>query len=274
MSIVLIIPTTDTVCSVNETSMAINLNRGDLTLVPLQSWEMLHLATYYKKMLSLFAKLSSILEIDLNIARQNQREAMSPGELDTASTTLDMLASVSDRLEASWVGVRWVRDVLSVARLKTNVGIPVSALTEWYTNQPDTPDDSQFSSGYGNSSVKSANVYKLDTLTNWNSKERIHGLSRTPTTRSDPLQFNVYNKENEGHLTNLAHMRSRLMSDSVGAGSHPDPSGGQHSNYSSLNSIDSNDNEIMNHIYPRQGSSPEPNILQVFAAYETGKYLT
>ena len=41
----------------------------------------------------------------LNIARQNQneREAMSPRELDTASTTLDMLVSVSDRLEASWV---------------------------------------------------------------------------------------------------------------------------------------------------------------------------
>ena len=28
---------------------------------------------------------------------------MSPRELDTASTTLDMLVSVSDRLEASWV---------------------------------------------------------------------------------------------------------------------------------------------------------------------------
>ena len=276
VSLILIMPATDLVCSVNQTSMAIDLNRGDLALVPLQSWEMLHLSTYHRKMLSLFAKLSSILELDLNIARQIQREAMSPSELDTAGVTLDMLQSISDRLEQSWTGVRWVRDVLSVARLKTNVGIPVSSLTQWYTNQPDTPDDSQFSSGYSHSgSVKSANVYKLDTLTNWNSRERI-GLSRTPTTRSDPLQFNVMNKENDSHLTNLAHMRSRLMSDSVGGDTghvtgQLEPPGGQHSNYSSLNSIDSNDNEILNHNYPRQGPSPEPNILQVYAAYDTGE---
>ena len=274
VSLILIMPTTDTVCSVNETSMAINLNRGDLALVPLQSWEMLHLSTYHRKMLSLFSKLSSILELDLNLAKQQQREAMSPAELDTAGVTLEMLGSISDRLEQSWLGVRWVRDVLSVARLKTNVGIPVSALTEWYINQPETPDDSQFSSVYGqggSGSLKSANMYKLDTITNWNSRERV-GLSRTPTTRSDPLQFNVMNKENESHLTNLAHMRSRLMSDSGGLAGpgQPETSGGNRSNYSSMNSIDSNDNEIMNQFYPRQGTSPEPNILQVYAAYDTG----
>merc|ERR1712150_273163 len=162
-------------------------------------------------------------------------------------------------------GVRWVRDVLSEARLKTSVGIQVTGLTDWYTNQPDTPDDSQFGSG----SVKSGNIYRLDsgldTLSNWNSRERVGGLSRTPTTRSDPTQqFNVLNKENESHLTNLAHMRTRLMSD--GTVPAPEP----HSNYSSLNSIDSNDNEIMSQLYPRQAHSPEPNILQVFAAYDTG----
>ena len=245
-------------------------------MVPLylQSWEMLHLSTYHRKMLSLFSKLSSVLELDLQLAKQQQREAMSPAELDTAGVTLEMLGSISDRLEQSWLGVRWVRDVLSVARLKTNVGIPVSALTEWYINQPETPDDSQFSSVYsqgGSGSVKSANVYKLDTLTNWNSRERV-GLSRTPTTRSDPLQFNVMNKENESHLTNLAHMRSRLMSDSGGVPGpgQPETAGGHRSNYSSMNSIDSNDNEIMNQFYPRQGTSPEPNILQVYAAYDTG----
>ena len=37
------------------------------------------------------------------------------------------------------------------------------------------------------------------------------------------------------------------------------------------NDIDSNDNEILNHNYPRQGPSPEPNILQVYAAYDTGE---
>ena len=264
VSLVLVIPSTETVCSVNDTTMAINLNRGDLSLVPLQSWEILHLAAYHRKMLTVFSKLSSVLELDLNLARQTQREALSSEEVERAALRLEMLGGISDRLEQSWLGVRWVRDVLSVARLKTSVGIPVTCLTDWYTNQPDTPDDSQFSSG----SVKSGNMYRLDTLSNWNSRERVAGLSRTPTTRSDPTQFNVMNKENESHLTNLAHLRTRLMSDGTV------PSAEQHSNYSSLNSIDSNDNEILSQLYPRQTHSPEPNILQVFAAYDTGKTRT
>ena len=265
VSVILILPSTDTVCSVSDNNMAINLNRGDLSLVPLQSWEILHLACYHRRMLTVFAKLSSVLELDLNLARQTQREALSSEELEVAALRLEMLGGISERLEQSWVGVRWVRDVLSEARLKTSVGIPVTALTDWYTNQPDTPDDSQFGSVKGGGGQLYRLDSRLDTLSNWNSRERVGGLSRTPTTRSDPTQFNVMNKENENsHLTNLAHMRSRLMSD--GTVPAPEP----HSNYSSLNSIDSNDNEIMSQLYPRQTHSPEPNILQVFAAYDTG----
>merc|ERR1719225_592832 len=113
VSLILVIPSTDTVCSVSDNNMAINLNRGDLTLVPLQSWEILHLAAYHRKMLTVFAKLSSVLELDLNLARQTQREALSSEEVEVAAVRLDMLAGISERLEQSWVGVRWVRDVLS-----------------------------------------------------------------------------------------------------------------------------------------------------------------
>jgi len=300
ISLILVLPSTDTVCSVNETSMAINLNRVDLSLVPLQAWEVLHLSTYHRKLLALYAKLSSILDVDLSIARQGQREALSTEEVEQAGTTLVMLQGISDSLEQTWRGVRWIRDVLSVARAKTtSVGISVALLSEWYTNQPDTPDDSQFSSSQyttGSSlQVKSANVFRLDTLTNWNSRVSHSassdsgtlgkgGLSRTPTTRSDPLQFNVMNKENESHMTNLAHVRTRLLADGTPLPLPPPPpdQGGPPSTYSSLNysvstnSIDSNDNEVVgvsrhsDMICPQPSSSPEPNILQVFAAYDTG----
>merc|ERR1712142_1214401 len=185
---------------------------------------------------------------------------------------------------------------LSMARAKsTSVGISVEMLSEWYINQPNTPDDSQFCSNHyttGSSlQVKSANVFRLDTLTNWNTRVSHSassdsgtlgkgGLSRTPTTRSNPLQFNVMNKENESHLTNLAHVRTRLLADGTPLPLPPPPD--PPSSYSSLNysvstnSIDSNDNEVVGVprqsevICPQPSSSPEPNILQVFAAYDTG----
>ena len=72
------------------------------------------------------------------------------------SVTLEILCSISDSLEQGWLGVRWVRDVLSVS--------------EWYISQPETPDNSQFSSVFSqvsSRSVKSANVYKLNILTEW-----------------------------------------------------------------------------------------------------------
>jgi len=297
ISLILVLPSTDTVCSVNETSMAINLNRVDLSLVPLQAWEVLHLSTYHRKLLAQYAKLSSILDIDLSIARQTQREALSTEEAGQAGSTLVLLQGISDSLEQAWKGVRWIRDVLSMARAKsTGVGISVEMLSEWYINQPDTPDDSQFCANHyttGSSlQVKSANVFRLDTLTNWNTRVSHSassdsgtlgkgGLSRTPTTRSDPLQFNMMNKENESHLTNLAHVRTRLLADGTPLPLPPPPPDPP-STYSSLNysvstnSIDSNDNEVVGIpkqsevICPQPSSSPEPNILQVFAAYDTG----
>ena len=210
-----------------------------------------------------------------------------------ASSALAVVQEHQDALEEAWRGVRWIRDVLSFARLKKNVGINMAVMDEWYSNQPDTPDDSQFSNAESmNLQIKSANVFRLDTLKNWNTRKRDsassdsgalggRGLSRTPTTRSDPLEFNVLNKENEG--TNLAHVRTRLMQD--GTPLAPQPTTDQPSSYSSLNysvssanSIDSNDNEYegkTSHrpsdlITNQSAGSPEPNILQVYAAYDTG----
>ena len=66
ISLILVLPGQEKVCSVNETSMAVNLNRADLALVPLQSWEVLQLSTYHRKLLAIYAK-----EPSSNIAAVN-----------------------------------------------------------------------------------------------------------------------------------------------------------------------------------------------------------
>ena len=128
------------------------------------------------------------------------------------------------------------------------------------------------------------------------------GLSRTPTTRSDPQEFGLMDlmlggggEEGSGsgraHLTNLAQVRTRLLAD--GGPPPPPPQSFTSNIYStnSTNSVDSNENEYggggdggpnpslplqsyesSSNYLPGGGGSgaPEPNILQVYAAYETG----
>ena len=272
---------------------------------PLQAWEILHLSTYHRKLLALHAKLSSILEVDLGLARKQQREAISNHESEVAGHALGTLLEYMQALEDCWTGVRWIRDVLSASRLKNAGGISVQALAEWYLNQTESPpDDAQFVSHHDPAAaaaaapssslqVKSANLFKLDTMKNWNTRKRDSaasdsgtqqrtavgggGLSRTPTTRSDPQEFGLmdldhhHHKDTDGNLTNLAHMRSRLLAD---GGDPPVSYTTSNATYrsNSTNSIDSNENE-----YAATRSAPQlpappatSDILQVYAAYDTG----
>ena len=73
-----------------------------------------------------------MLEVDLALARQRAREALGGSESEEAGAALEQLQQLGERLEHSWAGVRWIRDVLSEARAKrTSLGITVAALAEW-----------------------------------------------------------------------------------------------------------------------------------------------
>ena len=67
---------------------------------------------------------SSILEVDLVLARKQQREAITGHEVEAASHSLGLLLEYLQTLEDCWTGVRWIRDVLSgtAARLCPEVG--------------------------------------------------------------------------------------------------------------------------------------------------------
>jgi len=280
ISVILVLPPIETVISVNDTAMAININRRDLLLVPLQSWEVLQLSTYARKLLALHAKLSSILEVDLVLAKKQQREAMSNHESEVATHHLGTLLEYFQTLEDCWRGVRWIRDVLSNSRLKnTRCGVSILSLTDWYSNQPDSPDDAHFAEP-ANHQIKSANMFKMDTMRNWNARPRDTaasdsgtlqsrtsggGLSRTPTTRSDPQQFGMMDLDQDpSNLANLAHVRSRLLADGEDL-ANPQPEYRSNTYSNSTNSTDSNEND-----YSSQIGAPETNILQVYAAYDTG----
>ena len=73
VSLILLLPPADSVCAVAGQSEAL-FKRPDFLSVPVQVFEMLHLKTYQRDLISRYSRLSSILELDLNLAQQAVRE--------------------------------------------------------------------------------------------------------------------------------------------------------------------------------------------------------
>ena len=73
VSFLLILPPVEDVCIIPGQSDEM-FEREDLTLLPVQVFEMIHMCTYQSKFISRYSRLSSILEMDIILAQQMQRE--------------------------------------------------------------------------------------------------------------------------------------------------------------------------------------------------------
>ena len=73
VSFLLILPPVEDVCIIPGQSDTV-IEREDLVLLPVQVFEMIHLCTYQTKFISRYSRLSSILEMDIILAQQMQRE--------------------------------------------------------------------------------------------------------------------------------------------------------------------------------------------------------
>lgn len=73
VSVILLLPPPDSVCAVAGQSEAL-FHRPEFLSVPLQVFEMIHLRTYQRDLIGRYSRLSSILELDSNLAQLALRE--------------------------------------------------------------------------------------------------------------------------------------------------------------------------------------------------------
>ncbi|XP_078317877.1 ankyrin repeat and fibronectin type-III domain-containing protein 1-like isoform X2 [Crassostrea virginica] len=129
VSFILILPPVEEVCLVpgqNDTMT----EKKDLTLLPVQVFEMIHMCTYQSQLVNRYSRLSSILEMDLCLAQQVQREAFSTEELAPAKDRVEKLSNIQITLDKSWKTTRWIMDIITYARDKSmRGGILLSELT-------------------------------------------------------------------------------------------------------------------------------------------------
>lgn len=130
VSFLLLLPAADDVCSAPGQTNPYSPLAGFLHL-PLQMFELVHFCTYKEKFISLYCRLSSVLDLDALITQQVLREAITPAEVATARQRHQLVLDYIQQLDEMRRDLRWITDALQYARYKQpRAGVPVSLLVD------------------------------------------------------------------------------------------------------------------------------------------------
>ncbi|XP_018616903.1 ankyrin repeat and fibronectin type-III domain-containing protein 1 isoform X2 [Scleropages formosus] len=130
VSFLLLLPASDDVCTAPGQTNPYTLHSGFLNL-PLQMFELVHFCTYKDKFISLYCRLSSVLDLDALITQQALREAISDTEISTAKQRQQHILDFIQQMDEMWRDVRWLTDALQYARYKQPLGgLPITWLVD------------------------------------------------------------------------------------------------------------------------------------------------
>ncbi|KAM8836162.1 ankyrin repeat and fibronectin type-III domain-containing protein 1 isoform 2-T2 [Spinachia spinachia] len=129
VSFLLLLPAADDVCSAPGQSNAYTPLSGFLHL-PLQMFELVHFCSYKEKFISLYCRLSSVLDLDALITQQALREAITDSEVATAKQRHQLVLDYVQQLDEMRRDLRWITNALQTARDKQPAGVPVSRLVD------------------------------------------------------------------------------------------------------------------------------------------------
>lgn len=147
VSVILLLPPPESVCAVAGQNEAL-FHRPEFLSVPVQVFEMIHLRTYQRDLIARYSRLSSILELDTNLAQLALREAFSSVELAEAKQRISRLQDLQVQVDSTWRGSRWIMDVLSLARERTvTVGVAIGAFSQQSRESEAVSEDLALSRG-------------------------------------------------------------------------------------------------------------------------------
>ncbi|XP_070847347.1 ankyrin repeat and fibronectin type-III domain-containing protein 1 isoform X2 [Chaetodon trifascialis] len=141
VSFLLLLPAADNVCSAPGQSNPYTPLSGFLHL-PLQMFELVHFCTYKEKFISLYCRLSSVLDLDALITQQALREAITDSEVATAKQRHQLILDYIQQLDEMRRDLRWITDALQYARYKQpRGGVPITCLVD--ANAPESDSGQQ-----------------------------------------------------------------------------------------------------------------------------------
>ncbi|EDM05660.1 rCG34140, partial [Rattus norvegicus] len=101
-----------------------------LLSVPLHT-AAVHFCSYREKFISLYCRLSAVVELDSLNTQQSLREAISDSEVAAAKQRHQQVLDFIQQIDEVWRETRWIMDALQYARYKQPVsGLPITKLID------------------------------------------------------------------------------------------------------------------------------------------------
>ncbi|XP_052333708.1 ankyrin repeat and fibronectin type-III domain-containing protein 1-like [Oncorhynchus keta] len=141
VSFLLLLPAADDVCTAPGQTNPYTPHSGFLNL-PLQMFELAHFSAYKEKCMSLYCRMSSVLDLDALITQQALREAITDTEVTTAKQRHQHILDYTQQLDEMWQELRWITDALQYARYKhPSGGVPITSLVN--ASKPESDQGAQ-----------------------------------------------------------------------------------------------------------------------------------
>ncbi|XP_053709169.1 ankyrin repeat and fibronectin type-III domain-containing protein 1 isoform X1 [Synchiropus splendidus] len=135
VAFLLLLPPADHVCAAPGQSQHYTLMSGFIQL-PLQMFELVHFSCYQKSFISLYCRLSSVLDLGSLVTQQAQREALTDEEVTTSRQRHQMILDYIQQLDEMRRSIRWINDALQFARdRQTSAGVPITFLVDLANSQ-------------------------------------------------------------------------------------------------------------------------------------------
>ncbi|KAM9296333.1 ankyrin repeat and fibronectin type-III domain-containing protein 1 [Gastrophryne carolinensis] len=142
VSFLLLLPASDDVCSAPGQTNPYTPHTGFLHL-PLQMFELGHFCCYKEKFISLYCRLSAILELDSLISQQALREAITGDEVAAAKQRHQQILDHIQQTDEIWREMRWIMDSLQYARYKQPAaGLPITRFLDLLEEQDQKKNNS------------------------------------------------------------------------------------------------------------------------------------
>ncbi|KAM9831257.1 ankyrin repeat and fibronectin type-III domain-containing protein 1 [Neosynchiropus ocellatus] len=130
VTFLLLLPPADHVCAAPGQSHHYTLMSGFIQL-PLQMFELVHFSCYQKSFISLYCRLSSVLDLGSLVTQQAQREALTDEEVTTSRQRHQMILDYIQQLDEMRRSIRWINDALQFARdRQASAGVPITFLVD------------------------------------------------------------------------------------------------------------------------------------------------
>ncbi|XP_044278079.1 ankyrin repeat and fibronectin type-III domain-containing protein 1 isoform X1 [Varanus komodoensis] len=130
VSFLLLLPASDDVCTAPGQNNPYTPHSGFLNL-PLQMFELVHFCSYKEKFISLYCRLSAVIELDFLSTQQSLREAISDSEVAAAKQRHQQVLDYIQQIDEIWREMRWINEALQYARYRQPAaGLPVMKIVD------------------------------------------------------------------------------------------------------------------------------------------------